>query len=924
MTKYSLPPSAALAALLAIQSAHAANLTWDTTIAADATITNAAGTWTAGAGNWNNGTTSVGVNFATGDTVTFGSGGSLAASYTVTLGGATTTVGGINANYTGSSSYTIGATANSQTIAFTGGNGTINVTGAPTNGISFNAVVAGNFTVTGSGNRGVVLWGNGNQTTANTITVSSSTLLQAGSNSSTGSFGSAAIVNNGVVTYRRSGTLNMTNAISGNGSVNYQLRQATVNLNTAGTYSGNTSIGPTAATVTASTVNWGVTDALPATTAFTFNPNTGSSITLDLKGYSQTVASLAGTGTVTDSIITSSVGTPTLTISGTTNTSFGGLLSGSLALTKNNTGNLTLNGVSTYTGGTTISGGSLILGAAGSIGNSTVITVGSTNSTGTVLDLTSKSSFGFGSGQTVKGIGTINIGSGKTVTIAGNLAPGNSIGTNTITGDLALTGTLQSELGTSGATATAGVSDRTVVSGNLTLTGSTLQLIDNAGANSNGSANAGAYRLATYGGTLTGNFSTITNPLSATLHEKVVYGPASGGGAVDLNLYRLATGSTSSTLGLGNTRVGGTLSGNISVTNSATADGYSEILNAAAGSNTGDVTSSGSFTGLAAGSSNTIGASLSTASAGAKSGTATVSFTSDGSGTSGYGTTANSSQVVTVSGGVYNAAAAGLIADGNLGKTRVGTAFTSSALSISNTAPSGGYTEGLNATQGATTGAASVSGTNISNLAGGSSSTSILVGLTDVATSGVKSGTVSIGLASSGTNSGLSDLSLGSQTVNVSGTVYDLATPSFTKTSGDGSFSGLTLDFGTVSLGTTYTATINLANASGAFRDSLGGSYAYSGSGSISSSAATFSNLAAGTSNTFTISFNAATGGIYTGTLRFSGLSQQIGLLDADLSAQDISITATAIPEHSSCAALAGVGMIGFALYRRRYLRKVA
>jgi hypothetical protein len=924
MTKSSLRPSAALAALLAIQSAHAANLTWDTTSAADATITNGNATWTAGAGNWNNGATSVGVNFATGDTVTFGSGGNLATNHTVTLGGATTTVGSINANYTGNLSYTIGATANTQAIAFTGGNGSINVTGAPLNGINFNAVVVGNFTVTGSGNRGVVLWGNGNQTTANTITVSPSTLLQAGANSSTGSFGSAAIVNNGVVTYRRSGTLNMTNAISGNGSVNYQLRQATVNLNTAGTYSGNTSIAPTAAGATASTVNWGVTNALPATTAFTFNPNTGSSITLDLKGFNQTVASLAGTGTVSDSIVTSSIGTPTLTISGTTNTSFGGLLSGSLALTKNNTGNLTLNGVSTYTGDTTISGGSLTLGASGSFGNSTVITVGSTGSTGTVLDLTAKSSFGFGSGQTVKGIGTINIGSGKTVTIAGILAPGNSIGTNTITGDLALTGTLQSELGTSAATAPAGVSDRTVVSGNLTLTGSTLQLIDNAGANSNGSAGAGAYRLATYGGTLTGNFSTITNPLSATLHEKVVYGPASGGGAVDLNLYRLATGSTSSTLGLGNTRVGGTLSGNISVINSATADGFSEILNASAGSNTGNVTSSGSFTGLAAGSSNTIGASLSTASAGAKSGTATVSYNSDGAGTSGYGTTANGSQVVTVSGGVYNAAVAGTIADGNLGKTRVGTAFTSSALSISNTAPSGSFTEGLNATQGATTGVASISGTDISNLAGGSSSTSILVGLTDVATSGVKSGTVSIGLASSGSNSSLSDLSLGSQTINVSGTVYDLATQTFTKASGDGSFSGLTLDFGTVSLGTTYTATFDLANASGAFRDSLGGSYTYSGSGSISSTAATFSNLAAGTSNTFTISFNAASAGTYTGTLSFSGLSQQMGLLDVGLLPQDIAITVTAIPEPSTYAALVGVGMIGFALYRRRHLRKAA
>ena len=398
--------------------AQAANLTWDTTSAADATITNGNATWTAGAGNWNNGSTSVGVTFATGDTVTFGSGGNLATNHTVTLGGATTTVGSINANYTGNLSYTIGATANTQAIAFTGGNGSINVTGAPLNGINFNAVVVGNFTVTGSGNRGVVLWGNGNQTTANTITVSPSTLLQAGANSSTGSFGSAAIVNNGVVTYRRSGTLNMTNAISGNGSVNYQLRASTTTLNTAGTYLGNTSFSSTGANAGSSTVNWNVANVLPSTTALSLSLNSNSSITLDLKGFNQTVASLAGTGTVSDSIVTSSIGTPTLTISGTTNTSFGGLLSGSLALTKNNTGNLTLNGVSTYTGGTTISGGSLVLGAAGSINATSLISIaagGTLNVSAipayTLSASTGLSASGAASPADIKGGTTVNLGS---------------------------------------------------------------------------------------------------------------------------------------------------------------------------------------------------------------------------------------------------------------------------------------------------------------------------------------------------------------------------------------------------------------------------------------------------------------------------------------------------------------------------------
>ena len=55
-----------------------------------------------------------------------------------------------------------------------------------------------------------------------------------------------------------------------------------------------------------------------------------------------------------------------------------------------------------------------------------------------MLDLTAKrSTFSFGAGQTVKGYGTINIGSGKTINLAGGgtWAPGGSIGTLGVTGN---------------------------------------------------------------------------------------------------------------------------------------------------------------------------------------------------------------------------------------------------------------------------------------------------------------------------------------------------------------------------------------------------------------------------------------------------------------------------------------------------------
>ena len=175
-----------------------------------------------------------------------------------------------------------------------------------------------------------------------------------------------------------------------------------------------------------------------------------------------------------------------------------------IGLTKSGSGTATLNNADTYSGVTTINQGTLALGASGSFANSPTINVAST----AVLDLTAKtSSFNFGAGQTLKGFGTVNIGSGKTVSLAGGgtFAPGGSIGTLSVTGNLDLTGgTAAIELGTPGAShAAAGTSDSSAVTGNLTL-GGTLNLIDNAGANGQGSAGVGSYKIFTYTGTESG------------------------------------------------------------------------------------------------------------------------------------------------------------------------------------------------------------------------------------------------------------------------------------------------------------------------------------------------------------------------------------------------------------------------------------
>ncbi len=95
--------------------------------------------------------------------------------------------------------------------------------------------------------------------------------------------------------------------------------------------------------------------------------------TFDLGGFSETVGSLAGNGTVTSS----ATGNPTLIAGGdNTSTTFGGLIQdGSispLSITKAGTGTLSLSTTNTYSGVTTINGGTLsisIIGNGGVAGN---------------------------------------------------------------------------------------------------------------------------------------------------------------------------------------------------------------------------------------------------------------------------------------------------------------------------------------------------------------------------------------------------------------------------------------------------------------------------------------------------------------------------------------------------------------------------
>ncbi len=147
----------------------------------------------------------------------------------------------------------------------------------------------------------------------------------------------------------------------------------TLTLGGANTYTG------------ATTVNAGTLQAGAATQAF----GVGSAVTvaapgtLDLGGFDETIGSLAGAGTVTNS-----GAAKTLTAGNATSTVFSGVIqdgAGATGFTKAGAGTLTLSGANTYTGATTVNAGTLkaasgsALGTgAGGVTNNATLDIGST------------------------------------------------------------------------------------------------------------------------------------------------------------------------------------------------------------------------------------------------------------------------------------------------------------------------------------------------------------------------------------------------------------------------------------------------------------------------------------------------------------------------------------------------------------------
>jgi len=200
-----------------------------------------------------------------------------------------------------------------------------------------------------------------------------------------------------------------------------KLGTGTLTLSGANTYSGPTAIN-------AGTLAAGAGNAFSANSAFTV----ASGAQLDLGGYSQTVGSFSGDGTITNS----RAGSPATLTSGGDNTApvFNGLIqdgASSIAIAKIGAGTLTLTGLNTYSGGTIVTGGLISFNSSNNFGsgNITLDGGGLQWATGTTTDISPQLA-PFGAGGATFDTNGNNVTLGSSLSSTGGLT---KTGTGTLT-----------------------------------------------------------------------------------------------------------------------------------------------------------------------------------------------------------------------------------------------------------------------------------------------------------------------------------------------------------------------------------------------------------------------------------------------------------------------------------------------------------
>jgi autotransporter-associated beta strand protein len=385
---------------------------------------------------------------------------------------------------TGANTTTLsGQISGTGAIAITAGTLRLTSTGTANSGYT------GDYNVTGGGTlrfefvspsqlgpSGVLTLDNGTLRNDNTSTTAAGSMLPSGRTVTLGSGGGTLFYNTVAANLTDFGfsIVNPTSIVSGTGSLT-KTGVGAIGFAAPSTYTGDTIVSEGELRLRSGT------NRLPVTTNLIVN--SPGILNVNGSGQNQTVASLSGNGRV-------GLGNGTLTINGTSSTTYSGTIEDTAFLntpaaagttttggkiTKNGSGTLTLTGSNLYTGVTTITAGTLL--------------VNNTSGSGTGTGAVTISAAG-----TLGGTGTI----AGAITNNGTIAPGASVGTLTASSNVTNGANSHWAIELDGTS-----SDQLVVGGNINL--SAVDFLDVTGTGS-----GSGWVIATYAGTLTGTFDTVT------------------------------------------------------------------------------------------------------------------------------------------------------------------------------------------------------------------------------------------------------------------------------------------------------------------------------------------------------------------------------------------------------------------------------
>jgi outer membrane autotransporter protein len=297
------------------------------------------------------------------------------------------------------------------------------------------------------------------------------------------------------VQFNHAGTTTFAAAVSGNGTLTKSGGGTTI-LTGANTYTGGTTVAAGLLQGNATSLQGNITN----NAAVSFNQVTGGIYAGTMSGTGILAKTGAGTlvltgpnnysggttvtnGTLqgdTTSLQGNITNNATVNFDQAANGAYAGAMSGAGALTKTGAGNLVLTGVSNYNGATSVNGGTLSVN--GTIANSAVTV---------------------NNGGTLGGSGTVG---STTIAAGGVLAPGNSIGTLTVNGNVtfAAGSIYRVEVDP------AGNNDRVNATGTATINGGMVDVQAGAGTY----AASTQYTILNAAGGRTGNFAGVTSNLA--------------------------------------------------------------------------------------------------------------------------------------------------------------------------------------------------------------------------------------------------------------------------------------------------------------------------------------------------------------------------------------------------------------------------